>query len=133
MYITSPRLIHFIMKSLYFCVFVLFTHFTHLFSHPPPHHPFPRPQTPSYPPTQSPVPHPLPRLLLEITHLFSVSVSSILFGLVFLESIYRLYRICLSLFDLLHSRSIHIVPNGKISFYTWLGNIPLTHTHRLMV
>ena len=23
------------------------------------------------------------------------------------------------------SRSIHIVPNSKISFYTWLANIPL--------
>ena len=59
MYITSPGLTYFVMKSLYFCVFVLFIHFTHLFSHPPPHHPYPRPQAPSYPPTPSPVPQPL--------------------------------------------------------------------------
>ena len=82
----------------------------------------------------SPPPHPTSPL--ETTCLFSVSMTLFLFSyicsfvFVFLDSTYKwnhmvfvfLWLISLSI---VHSRSTHIVANGKISCFLWLSNIPL--------
>ena len=77
-------------------------------------------------------PNPIP---LEITCLFSASITiSVLLHLficfVFLNSPYKWNHtvfvfVWLYSLSIMPSRSIHVVTNGKISFFSWLSNIPL--------